>query len=241
MIKICKKCKVDKETSEFYSHKEYKDGFMSICKSCEKERSRNNNLKYKDKIVQRRLQEDKSLRKERKKVWYLLNKDKEKANIKAYRLKNKHKLSKTINAWYLHKRQTDNLFKLKCNIRSAVRSAFLKHGYVKNSKTIEIVGCSLVELSKHLIQTAKQNYGKHFPKRPYEIDHIVPVSSANTEEELIKLNHYTNLQLLYPLDNKRKSNKLDWSIDNIRFENNCELYNSQEDMDVQDSKEKPSS
>ena len=46
----------------------------------------------------------------------------------------------------------------------------------------------------------------------YHIDHIIPVSIATNEEELLKLNHYTNLQLLYPKDNLSKSNQLNWTI-----------------------------
>ena len=33
------------------------------------------------------------------------------------------------------------------------------------------------------------NYG-------WDIDHIIPISSAKTEEEIIKLNHYSNLRPL---------------------------------------------
>ena len=37
---------------------------------------------------------------------------------------------------------------------------------------------------------------------------IIPISSAKTEEEIIKLNHYTNLQPLWSRENMSKGNKL---------------------------------
>ena len=42
----------------------------------------------------------------------------------------------------------------------------------------------------------------------WHIDHIIPISSATTEEEVYKLNHYTNLRPMWGSDNIRKSNKL---------------------------------
>ena len=36
----------------------------------------------------------------------------------------------------------------------------------------------------------------------WDIDHIVPICSAKTEEDVIKLNHYTNLQPLCSYTNR---------------------------------------
>ena len=42
----------------------------------------------------------------------------------------------------------------------------------------------------------------------WEIDHIIPLSTAQTEDELKKLSHYTNLQPLWAGPNRTKSNKV---------------------------------
>ena len=47
-----------------------------------------------------------------------------------------------------------------------------------------------------------QNYG-------WDIDHIIPISFAQSEEDIIKLNHYTNLQPLCSYTNRHiKKNKI---------------------------------
>ena len=42
----------------------------------------------------------------------------------------------------------------------------------------------------------------------WHLDHIIPISLATTEEEIIKLNHYTNFQPLWAEENIRKGNKV---------------------------------
>jgi hypothetical protein len=46
----------------------------------------------------------------------------------------------------------------------------------------------------------------------WHMDHIIPISSAETEEDVYRLNHYTNFQPLYWLDNLRKGNKVNSEI-----------------------------
>jgi hypothetical protein len=48
------------------------------------------------------------------------------------------------------------------------------------------------------------NYGF----RGWHIDHIVPLSSAKTKDEAVSLNHYTNLQPLWGVDNMKKGKKI---------------------------------
>lgn len=42
----------------------------------------------------------------------------------------------------------------------------------------------------------------------WHIDHIIPLASASTEEELLALCHYTNLQPLWAFDNLSKGAKI---------------------------------
>jgi hypothetical protein len=80
-------------------------------------------------------------------------------------------------------------------------------GYSKKSRTYEILGCSYEEFKTYIeVQfqygMSWENYGS------WEYDHIIPISSANTEDEIILLNHHTNFQPLWKLDNILKSNKI---------------------------------
>jgi len=105
--------------------------------------------------------------------------------------------------------KTDILYKLKCRIRDNIRHTFKRgdYKYNKNSNTETILGCTINEFINYIEckftegMTLK-NYGE------WHLDHIYPVSLAKDEEELIKLNHYTNFQPLWAIDNIKKGNKI---------------------------------
>lgn len=110
---------------------------------------------------------------------------------------------------YQKQKRQDTFYKTKMNLRSSIANAFNERmGFSRNSKISKILGCSYEKAYTHLISTALKNYGIWCAYESYHIDHIVPISIASSEEELEALSHYTNLQLLYPEDNLKKSNKI---------------------------------
>jgi hypothetical protein len=140
------------------------------------------------------------------KEYYENNKEKKVLQMREYHKNNREKINKTKSHYKKEKRQTDPLFKLTENIRCLVNDSIKNKGYKKLTKTELILGCSFQEFKSHLESKFESwmswdNHGN--PKddifelnKTWDIDHIIPVSSANTKEELIKLNHYTNLQPL---------------------------------------------
>jgi L-arabinose isomerase len=105
------------------------------------------------------------------------------------------------------KRKTDVLLKLKTTLGNRIREFMKQKGYKKNSRTFQIVGCSPQDLRLYLEKLFKEgmtweNHGE------WHIDHIIPISKAKTEEEIYKLNHYTNLQPLWKRENLCKGSKI---------------------------------
>jgi hypothetical protein len=102
----------------------------------------------------------------------------------------------------------DPLFALKKRLRNLVRNSFRKKGYHKfESKTKDIIGIGFNEFK--LYMESKFVDGMNWENRSeWHIDHIVPLSTAKSEQELIALSHYTNLQPLWAMDNLKKGNKI---------------------------------
>lgn len=179
-MKTCSKCKVEKSFNEYSKDKRAKSGHLSKCKCCE--------IKY---------------RKENKEIICIAQ--------KKYREKNKEYFKNYKNEWQKNKLKTDSLLKFKCYTRNNIGNSFKrgKNKFQKNAKTETILGCTIEQFRKYIQSKFTEgmtfeNYGK------WHLDHIYPVSLAKDNEELIKLNHYTNFQPLWALENIRKGNRLDY-------------------------------
>lgn len=137
------------------------------------------------------------------------NKEKLKIKNREYDLRNKEKRNKRI----YEKRKTDNMFKLKGTLRHRICEAFKKSKWNKNKGSKVLLGADFDVVKLHIESKFDERmcWENHGPKT-WHIDHIIPLSSAKTEEDLFKLCHYTNLQPLWWSDNLNKSAKLDFII-----------------------------
>ena len=77
--------------------------------------------------------------------------------------------------------------------KGLIQQVFIRKGFTKKSRAKSILGCTWNEFKVHLEDNP---YGFKVDQKGLDLDHIIPISSATTEDEVIKLNHYTNFQLL---------------------------------------------
>lgn len=233
--KICSKCKEEKKVCEFYVNPNNQK-YRASCKICfnlneKKYRDKNKNklkeyaknyrtinkeiIKEKGKIYR---EKNKKIIKERQKITskkhYLNNREimlersrKFREDNPSYSFEYRAKNPTYSNDYQKNRKKYDNIFKLVHNMRVRM-SIFLKSNNItKNNKTFDIVGCDPIFLKNYLEKKftdgmSWENYGK------WHIDHIIPLSSAKTEEDVIKLCHYTNLQPLWSEDNLKKGSKI---------------------------------
>jgi len=219
--KVCSKCSLEKNLSEFYKRKDNKDGYRTDCKKC----FNKNVLIYKEKnqkkLKERKqvyYQKNKKLLLEKKQNWRKNNPDEYKKQTKNYWNKTKDIQSQKKKVWiennrekynsyWTNRKNIDPEFKLLMNMRSRLSGYLKKLNISKKNKTFDIVGCTPEFLKEHLEKQFSDSMNWE-NRNQWHIDHIIPLSSAKTEDELYKLCHYTNLQPLWAEDNLKKSNKI---------------------------------
>lgn len=237
-MKVCTKCKVEKEFSEFIKNKNCKNGLKPQCKQCLKKYYLDNKQKRKE-YLEKNKEKIKEQRKEYYKQYYKQNKDKLiqyhkkytyennehlKKYAKQYREKNKEKnkeykkiylqknkniINKKLKEYAINRRKTDYLFKFKQNIRSNINHCF-KRGTNQFKKDAKTETILGCKIEDFLIYI-ENLFTKDMTIKNYgewHLDHIIPISTAKNKEDVIKLCHYTNYQPLWAKDNFSKSNKI---------------------------------
>jgi hypothetical protein len=215
MRKICKKCNIEKNLSDFDRNKGMLDGYINTCKVCVSLYCKDRYINKKDDIIKKvkkySIENQEKIRKSSKK-YRILNKEeiKRKQNLKYSQTRKSKRVLKTkeekreyYRLWQINRKKIDVTFKLYKNIRNLIRNGLLSKNHKKTSKTKDILGCKIEDFrffieSKFEPWMNWNNHGKYNGQRNYgwDLDHIVPISSSTNVNDIVKLNHYTNFQPL---------------------------------------------
>jgi len=219
MEKKCNICNSIKLIEDFYKN-------QTRCKECTKQYALDNKNRIKDykKSYREKNREflnkqdnnyyydNKDIIREKQKEYYDSNKEEIREIQKKYREKNKEILTlknREYSKKYKNNKNDDLLWILSSRLRSMIGKSLRNKGYTKRSKTYEILGCSFEEFKLYLESKFEpwmtwENRGLYNTELNYgwDIDHIIPLDSAESEEEIIRLNHYTNLQPLCSYTNR---------------------------------------
>ena len=228
---ICKPCVRIKSKLWYENNKERKLTLDKIWKANNKYKIKEQKSEYKKRqeVIakesknrkKRRLENPEKYR-EKDRKYEAKNRDKINKRKNNYTKKNLEQVKLYRNEWQKNNRKKTAFYRRKwlasneiANIadryRRRLNYVINKFGLIKRKTSMKILGCSFNEFKIHIEKQFLK--GMTWENRSeWHIDHIVPISSAKTEEDVIKLNHYTNLRPLWAKDNLIKSNKAEFLI-----------------------------
>jgi hypothetical protein len=211
-----------------------KDGRRASCKQCCRKKNAEYIKANPDKKLESDKKSYEKLKEKKlaqKKEYYLLKKEEILLKRKEYHSNNKEKISlknkeyRAANLEHLkeHNREYQRKYakilsikrqqlidstplrQFKERIRCLVKNSFYRLKHNKTKRVSEVIGADWEIVKEHFVSQFKDGMTwDAFIAGEIHVDHIQPLASAKTEEELIALCHYTNLQPLWCLDNLSK-------------------------------------
>jgi hypothetical protein len=165
----------------------------TLCKLCNRIRLNEYYVKNKERIATR------------KKIKYRID------GVKSLYLtpEQKERKKQSCNTAKRKRRVKDPQYATRENIRGSINLGFRKRGFKKKTRTLDILGCSFEFFMQYIESKFESwmswdNRGKFNGTENYgwDLDHVIPISTAVTEEDVIKLNHYSNFQPLCSYTNR---------------------------------------
>ena len=129
---------------------------------------------------------------------------------KEYYIKNKNECIRRCVDWAKKRRKESISFRILSNLRTRIQYAIRSDFSVKSKRTLELLGCSMIEFKKHLSSQFKEGMSwKNYGVRGWHMDHIRPCASFDLtdpkqQEECF---HHSNYQPLWWFENLSKGDK----------------------------------
>lgn len=134
---------------------------------------------------------------------YLRNKEARLNSTRLWVANNKDIVNASVRAKIKRYRATKPLFALSSRLRNRLYHFLNEKGFKKQTPTQDIIGCDWETLKAH-IESKFTNKMTWENRHLWVIDHIIPLASATSEEDVYRLSHYSNLQPLWEEVNNAK-------------------------------------
>lgn len=228
---ICTRCNIEQPIDN-YAIKDQKTGkHRTMCKDCvkiENKKYKDDNkevLKVKYKIFVGNMSEEKKelIKQKDKKAYKEWKKnliEDEKESLKQYQKEYKQNNKEKRNKYEKDRMEADPVYKLRHRVRLTILSSIKGKKYKKDRKTVEILGCSIPEFRNYIEKLWEPwmtwgNHGKFNGEFNFgwDLDHIIPMATVTSQEDVLRLNHYTNFQPLCSKINRHiKNDKIDYEL-----------------------------
>lgn len=188
-MKICSKCNIEKQLTEFYKSAKAKFGVSSYCKTCTCD------------YAKQKRRSNPTLAKELQRAYNRANTDKRAAYAKKYYENNTEKVAEAAKKW-----QSENLDRCAAIMRNR-RARVINSGGSHTAKDIEsIFSAQRGMCANCLCKLFKSG------KKKFHVDHVMPLARGGSNDRL-------NLQCLCPNCNFRKNAKdpIKWAQQNGRL------------------------
>jgi len=213
-ISICKKCHKERQRAYCEANPEKISERDRAYRKANPEKVRERNRAYRkanhEKVREYQLNyyiENFEKISERHRAYRKANPEKIRETLRAWHKRNLEKVREASRAWKKKERKNNPIYVLKNRITHSIRESLKRKKYTKKSRTHKILGCDYETFAAHL--EAQFVDGMNWDNRDkWHIDHIIPIASAKTEEDVLRLNHYSNLQPLWAKDNLLKRDKM---------------------------------
>ena len=187
-------------------NKKYRESHNAEAKEYHKE-WRDKNREHLNRKARDKYKEDPQAFKERKDRYIKSHQEQYKESNRKYKAENRQKCTD----YERNKRHSDPVYRFRTSVRCLIWGYARKKGYTGNKKIWEMVGCDFDTFLVYIQNQFEdgmtlENYGHG--EGCWNIDHITPISTAKTDEDIERLNHYSNLRPMWATDNYKRPRKV---------------------------------
>ncbi len=167
---------------------------------------RDKNREHLNEKAREKYKENPQAFKERKDRYVASHLEQVKESRHRYKVENRQKCTD----YERHRSQNNPRHRFRRGVYRLLNGYSKKKGYAGSMSTWEMLGCDfdtfLVYIQNQFEDgMTMENYGHR--KGCWSIDHIIPISTAQTDKDIERLNHFTNLRPMWATDNSRKGKK----------------------------------